>query len=239
MKKTVFLLLLLPLFLSCYGQGNKTTETTYTQKLEYGLKGPVKEVITYIHSVEDGKIPANTAKPIGKITMTFDNMGNVITLNKVWDIKGIGKSEFLSVFSGTGKALSYKETAHLYDGEHTENSYKYIWLDDYSYNIRSEKDSSYANIITLDKNYRMVKSIFKRGDIIESEEEIETVYKNDKIQEIINKEIENTDGKKSVSYRIQVVQKYDSQDNPTVLYGYDDKNKQKVKHVLNKEYTYY
>ncbi|HRB70884.1 MAG TPA: hypothetical protein PK776_03460 [Flavobacterium sp.] len=239
MKKKVLLLLLLPLFLSCNGQESKTTEAVYTQKLEYGLKGPVKEVITYIHTVDNGKIPANTAKPIGTTTITFDNMGNIMTITKIWDFERIGKSVFSSIFSGTGKDLSFKETVDLYDGEHTENSYKYIWLDDYSYNIRSEKDSSYANIITLDKKYRLVKSIFKRDAVIESEEEIETVYKNDKIQEIINKEMENTDGKKSVSYRIQVAQKYDNQGNPTVLYGYDDLTKQTVKHVLYKEYTYY
>ncbi|WP_300491110.1 hypothetical protein [Flavobacterium sp.] len=239
MKKIVLLLLLFPLFFSCNGQGNKTTETTYSQKLEYGLKGAVKEVVTYIHTVEDGKIPENTAKPFGKITMTFDKMGNVITINKMWDIKSIGKSEFLSVFSGKGKALSYKETAHLYDGEHTENSYKYIWLDDYSYNVRSEKDSSYSNIITLDKNYRLLKSVFKKEEVVESIQEIETIYKNNKIQEIASTETETTDGKKTVSYRIQVAQEYDNEGNPTVLYGYYDLNKQKVKHVLYKEYTYY
>lgn len=239
MKKIVLLLIFFPLFLSCHGQGNKTTETTYTQKLEYGLKGAVKEVITYIHTAEDGKIPANTAKPIGKITMTFDNMGNIIAINKVWDFESIGKSEFLSVFSGKGRAISFKETAHLYDGEHKENSYKYIWSDDYNYNIRSDKDSTFSNIITLDKNYRLLKSVFKKEDVVESIEDIETIYKNSKIQEIINKETQNTDGKKMVTYRIQVAQKYDNQDNPTVLYGYDDINKQKMKHVLYKEYTYY
>lgn len=238
-KKAAILFLLLQVFLSCNGQENKNTETTYKLKQEYGLKGTVKKVTAYIHYIkENGKIPAKTDDYLGKIAMTFDSLGNAITINKLWDLGRIGKTEFSDSYSGKGRAISYKGTVLLFDGEYKENNYKYVWSDDYNYTILNQKDSSRSNV-TLDKNYRLLKSVLLNKNGIELIEEIETIYKNDKIQEIKTKMTENSDGKMIESYRIQVVQEYDNYGNPTVIYAYSDIGKQKMEHILYKEYTYY
>ncbi|UUC44414.1 hypothetical protein [Flavobacterium cerinum] len=239
MKKAAVLLLLLQIFLSCKGQESKNTETAYTLKQEYGLKGSVKKGTTYIYyKGEDDKIPIKNDKYIGKVTMTFDNAGDPISINKLWILGSLGKSEFSDHYTGKGRALSYKETVRLYDGEFKENNYKFIWSDDYNYSILNLKDSTSSNF-TLDKNYRILKCVLKNKDVIDLTEETETIYKNDKILEIKTKATENTDGKTVVSYRIQVVQEYDNNGNPTVIYTYADIGKQKIEHVLYKEYTYY
>lgn len=238
MKKTTVLLLLLQIFPSCNGQDAKTTEPVYVQKLEYGLKGPVKEVISYICSVKNGEIPANTANYTGKITMTFDSLGNVIAINKVWDFVS-DKAEFSSIFMGKGKDVSFKETSRINDGNLKEISYKNVWSDDYNYTIISPENNDYSTIVTLDKNYRIIKSVFRKEDSIQSTEEWETIYKNNKIQEIKTKITQSTEGETREHYEIQVVQEYDKYGNPTVIHGYKDLSKQKVESVLYKEYKYY
>jgi len=236
MKKVVLLLLLLTAFLSCNGQENKTT---YTQKVEYGLKGAVKKVTSYIYKVENGKIPAKTAKyNNGKTTKTFDSMGNLVTMNKLWDLGFLGKSEYSYLYFGRGKEISFKETAHLHNGKVTKRTCKYVWSDDYNYTILSPDDNTYTIMYTLDKNYQIVKSIFKKNGDIESIDETETIYNNDKIQETKTKmTYESLDGK--IIYQIQVAQKYDLRGNPTVTYIYGDLNKQKLESVIYNEYSYY
>lgn len=238
-KKTAILLLLLQAFLPCNGQENKIIETAYTQKLEFELKGPVKEVTSYTCKVENGKIPPNSAIHLGKITMTFDNTGNIFTINKLWDFGTLGKSAFLSHYFGKGKALSFKETGRFNDGDLKEINYKYVWSDDYNYSIVATEDSTRVTFITLDKNYRLLKSVYKHKETMLSMEEFETVYKNNMIQEIKTKTTDNTEGKMVVSYQIQVVQKHDTYGNPTFIYGYKNSSKQKVEYVLYKEYIYY
>lgn len=241
MKKTLVLLLLLQAFLSCNVQKSKITETTYTQKLEFGLKGSVKEVISYTCKVENGKIPTDASKYIGKTTMTFDRLGNMIENNKLWDL-GVGKAgtaDFSNIFSGTGKNISFKETSRIGENDLKKISYKYVWFDDYNYAIVSPEDTIHSNIITLDKNYRLIKNVFEEEGAIQSTEEREVVYKNNKIQEIKTKITENNNRTTEVSYQIQVMQEHDNSGNPTVIYVYTDIGKQKVVSVLYKEYKYY
>ncbi len=241
MKKTLVLFLLLQAFLSCNVKKSEITETTYTQKLEYGLKSSVKEVTGYICRVENDKIPTDTSKYIGKTTMTFDSLGNMIEKNKLWDL-GIGKvgtAEFSSIFSGTGKNLSFKETSHTGDDDLKIKSYNYVWSDDYNYTIVSLEDTTHSSIITLDKDYQLIKSVFKEKDVIQSTEEWETVYKKNKIQEIKTKITGNNNGTTEVSYQIQVMQEHDNNGNPTVIYVYKDIGRQKVVSVIYKEYKYY
>lgn len=240
MKKTAALLLFLQIFLSCNGQAPKIT---YVQKLEYGLKGTVKEVTSYIYRVENGKIPANTGNYIGIITMTLDSLGNVITIHKLWDFDRnastkIDNAEFTSRFFGKGKDISFKETSRYSEGDLKEISHKYVWSDDYNYTIITQDDNTHSTLITLDKEYRLSKSVFK-GDDMQSVEEWETISKNNKIQEIKTKITEDLQGEVTVTYQIQAVQEYDKYENPTVIYGYYDLSKQKVENVIYKEYKYY
>jgi hypothetical protein len=240
MKKTAALLLFLQIFLSCNGQ---ETKITYVQKLEYGLKGAVKEVTSYIYRVENGKIPANTGNYIGIITMTLDSLGNVITIHKLWDFDRtastkIDNAEFTSRFFGKGKDISFKETSRYSDGDLKEIEHKYVWSDDYNYTIVTQDDNTHSSLITLDKEYRLSKSVFK-GDNMQSVEEWETISKNNKIKEIKTKITEDLEGEVTVTYQIQVVQEYDKYENPTVIYGYKNLGKQKVENVIYKEYKYY
>lgn len=238
-KKTAIALLFFQVFLSCNGQENKITETTYTQKLEFELKGAVKEVTTYTYKAENGKIPLKNANYTGKVTMTFDSIGNVITINKLWDFGTTGKSAFLNRYSGKGKAISFIETGRFNDGDLKKINFKHVWSDDYNYAIRSPEDSTFITFITLDKNYSLLKSVYKHKETVLFMEEYKTTYKDDKILETTIKTTNNFDGKMTVSYRIEVVQEYDNHGNPTFIYEYNNSSKQKMENVLYKEYTYY
>lgn len=239
MKKIVALLFLFQAFLSCKGQGPKTTQAVYVQKLEFGLKGAVKEVSTYICPVKEGKMPVDTASYIGKMIMTFDSHGNAIAINKSWDFGEAGKSSYSSRFFGTGKNISFTETSRFNDGKAQEVSYKYLWSDDYNYTIVCSDNSVYTSLITLDKHYRLIKSVFRENDSVQSMEDLETMYKDNRIQEIKTRLTSNTDGETRVTYQVQEVQEYDQYGNPTLIYGYNDSNKQKVEQVLYKAYKYY
>lgn len=239
MKGTIALLFLLAVFFSCQGQSNKIPETTYTQKLEFGLKGPVKKVTSYSCKVTDGKMPADTTDYIGRSTMTFDNSGNVLTVEKIWDFGTIGKSRFSSKFSGTGRAISFKQIARIDDKEAKEASYNYQWSDNYNYMILSTKSSEDTNLITLDSNYRLIKNVFKKEGRIQSTEEWNTIYKDKKIKEVETRITEHSKEGTEVSYQVQVTKEYDKYGNPTVIYGYQDRDRQAVKQVLYKKYEYY
>lgn len=238
MKKTLLLFLLSQLFLSCNGQDSKTTETTYSQKLEYGLKGAVKEVTQYTCPVIGGKIPTDKHDNVGKSTMTIDNEGNLIEINRSW---GFGTPDttanFKKEYSGKGKNITVKETSNV-QGNVKEINNRFVWSDNYNYSIISEK-SPHVYTVTLDKNYRLIQYIIRNKDKTELVEDIETIYKDNKIQEIKSKTTEKIDGKTTVSYQIQVMKSSDSYGNPTVIYTYKDINKQKVAGVLFKDYTYY
>lgn len=240
MKKIATLLLFLQIFFSCNGQ---ETKITYVQKLEYGLKGAVKEVTSYMYKVENDKIPANTGSYIGKITMTLDSLGNVITIHKLWDFDRtantkIDNAEFTIRFFGKGKDISFKETSCYSDGDVKEMEHQYVWSDDYHYTIITQDDNTHSTLITLDKEYRLSKSIFK-GDNMHSVEEWETISKNNKIQEIKTKITENLEDEVAVTYQTQVAKEYDKYGNPTVIYGYKNLTKKKVENVIYKEYKYY
>ena len=236
--KNILLFILIQIFFSCNGQDSKTTETTYSQKLEYGLKGAVKEVIQYTCPVKDGKIPTEKSDNVGKSTMTIDKEGNLIEISRSWNFGTPDTTaKFKKEYSGNGKNITVKEISNLH-GNTEEINNRFVWSDNYNYLIVSEK-SPYIYTVALDKNYRLIKYIIKNGDEIEFVEEIETIYQDNKIQEIKSKTTENIDGKITVSYQIQVMQSFDTYGNPTVIYTYRDINKQKIAGVLYKDYTYY
>lgn len=240
MKRTIALLFFLPVFFSCQGQSNKIPETIpYTQKLEFGLKGPVKKVTSYTCKVTDGKIPADTTDYMGRTTMTFDHSGNVLTLERIWDLGTIGKSRFLSKFSGTGRAISLKQIARIEGKEAKEGNYSYLWSDNYNYMIVSGERNSDTNLITLDSNYRLIKNVFKKEGSVQSTEEWKTIYKDKKINEVETKISDYSKEGTEEFYQVQVVKVYDKYGNPTVIYGYLHRDRQAVKQVFYKKYEYY
>lgn len=239
MKPAITLLFLLQLFLSCNGQGHKTTETTYTQRLEYRLTGAVKEVTSYICKAEKGSIPPDTTVHVGKTTMTFDKAGNAIAIIRAWDFGTLGSSKSSSLFFGKGKDISSKETMQANGEDPKEVTYKYQWTDRYNYTIISPEDSNHTTEITLDNNYQLIRNVFKQNDTILYTEEWKTTYKHNKIQEISNKSIHYGDNGTDVNYLIQVVKKSDKHGNPTIIYGYQDSSRQQVGHVIYKYYKYH
>ena len=236
MKKTTAILLLLQLLISCKGQDMKTT---YVQKLEFGLKGPVKEVVHYVCKVGEGKIPIDKNNFYGKSTKEFDTLGNALKTNYFWDFGEIGKSESSTIYSGTGREVSLKETIRFNDDKAVETSYRYVWSDNYNYNIATTDESPYSNLITLDKDYSLKKIVFKNGAQIQTTQEIETKYREYKIWEIIETITNYKDGEKTITYQVQVVQEYDQYGNPGVIYHYNNPDKEKLVNVTFAEYQYY
>ena len=233
MKKLLLFLTILHLFIACNGQESNI----YSARVEYGLKGKVKEMTSYICKVEDNQIPKDTTDFIGKYTVTFDELGNARNLNKLYNIDGFGHREYKIVFSGTGKDISFKDSSFLEDGKVVENNYKYVWSDNYNYTILSEDNDTFSTNISLDKNYRLIKSISKFNEV-QTTEELETIYKNKRIQKIINKMTENRDDEVIERIQIQVVQECDINGNPTIIYVFNDKREQKIEQVIYKEYKY-
>ncbi len=245
MKNMPVLLLLLLLFFSCNGQSTKSTDTTYVQKLEYGLKGPVKEVTNYTCNIENGKIPTDTTNYIAKRITTFDKAGNMLEVQRVWKPSHTGngairKTNFTMTFFGKGKEVSFECRYILEDGAVEKYGGKYVWSDDYNYRIAESENRSYSNHITLDKNFRVIKTAFKEGDAIQSSEEAKYSYKNNRLHERINTITENgNDGEKKLKYQVKVSQNYDKHGNPTVTYEYSDLEKQNLIVVHFTEYKYY
>ena len=233
MKKLITILTLIPIFLSCKGQ------QTYTQKLEFGLKDKVKEVTTYFCKVEQEIIPSRTENMVGKSTMTFDKNGNILERKRKWDFGALGKSEYLTKFSGVGKDITFKETARINDDSPVVISYEYEWSDDFNYAITCLEDSGYVSLITLDKNFLLIKNEYQKRNTIQAKEEIETIFENNKIKEITTKSISYLGENPKTNLLLQVVKEYDSKGNPTVIYAYSNTDKQKLEQVIYKEYTYY
>lgn len=114
MKKTLLLFLLSQIFLFCNGQDSKVTQTTYSQKLEYGLKGAVKEVTQYTCTVKNGKLSTEKSDNVGKSTMTIDNEGNLLEINRSWDFGTPDTTaKFKKEYSGKGKNITVKEISNL------------------------------------------------------------------------------------------------------------------------------
>ena len=239
MKKTILLLVFLQVFFSCNGQSTKSLKNDYVQKMEFGLEGSVKEVTTYVCKVENGNIPTDKTKYYGKMIKQFDIQGNALKIQDQWDMGELGKSESLSIYSGKGRAISFKDIVHFKEEAATELNYKYDWSDNYHYTIAATDKSPYLTFITLDKDYRLSKIVFKNGNEIQVTQEFERIYKENKVWEIKETITDYNDGEKTITYQIQVVQKYDQYGNPTVVYSYNGLDKQQFENVLFTEYQYY
>ena len=242
MKKTLLLFIFLQILLSCNGKYHKDSGTEYSQKLEYRLKGDVKEVAYYVREVKDSKIPANTGNYTLKTTMAFDEEGNVMAFDRLcnFNLSMPGAIKEIKIeFSGKGKDLSQITRSYFDDGEAKESRSKFVWSGKYNYTIIPQDKSEYPTVVTLDKNYGVKKSVLKNKEAVEPTEEYETLYKDNKISEIMEKGTRMIHGKVMTYYQIQVMQKFDSFGNPTVIYLYSDVNKKKITDVIYQEYKYY
>lgn len=240
LKTIIFTLLITQLSICCSGQADKTIESDYTQILETGLKGKVKQSTYYVNPAMYGEIPTDTSAFIVKSKMTFDKLGNAIEVNKLFNIDAAGSIKTHKMwFSGKGRDVSIKVLSTFNNGKITVSNDKYIWSDKYTYSIISEQDSTHSNIIVLDKNYQLIRSLFKNNDVVQFTEEVKTIYEHDKIKKIINTVTEKSDDEVIVTYQIQVVQEYDNVGNPTLVYMYNEIDEKEIQQVIYKYYIYY
>lgn len=223
---------------SCNGQMNNTTES-YSQKVEYGLKGNVKEMKKYVCKVENNKIPLDTANFFRSYIKTFDEDGNSVEYNSS-NKDGKNTIHMKMIFSGKGRDISYKETVSFDKTKKQEKEYKYVWSDDFTYKIVDINDGNYSQTqtIKLNKEFSIIEDNFKQGDY-ESLEKRETIVKNNKIEKIKSTITTKTDDKAEISYHIEIVKKYDKYDNPTIIYIYNSLDETQLSDVIFQEYIYY
>lgn len=235
MTKTIAILLLLSIFFfSCNGQNSKVA---YSQKLASGYNGPVKKVSTYICEIKRyGQIPTDTIDYKIKIITVFDSLGNILESNNLHKLSDY-ITEISSIYSGKGKNRTFKEKA-ITGLDIKEDSYKYVWSDDYNFTvvpIGKSAQSDITSATTLDNDFRVIKTIYKSGDTIRITDEFEYKGKHEKMHKRTVNEGEN----KRIIYQIMVPKKYDQHGNPTVTYLYVDPDKQKLDSVVFTEYEYY
>lgn len=240
MKNTV-LLIFFQIALFCNAQEVDTTKLVYTQKLEYGIRGSVKEVKSYTSIVNNGMIPTDTSDWTRRSSMTFDSLGNAIDISYFWHFGAdTATSEHKMTFSGKGKAITFKGSTSFNKASTTETSYKFVWLDDYQYNIVREEDSVCVETNVLNEAYGITKKSMSYLDNYLWEDEIETLYEDNRIAEIKIIARVQRNGEMNISREIQVVQKFDTYGNPTVLYEYNnDEGKQELEAVIYRTYTYF
>ncbi len=234
MKKTAIALLLFQLFISCNGQNNKTA---YSQKLEAGYNGPVKKVTTYICEIKRyGQIPTDTTGYKIKTTTVFDSLGNILENNNLYKLSDY-TTETSSIYSGTGKNRTVKEKA-ITGLDIKEESYKYVWSDDYNFSIvpiGNPVKSGITSTTILDSDFREIKTLYKRGDTTRIIDEFQYKGKHEKI----HKRTVNEGDNKRIIYQVMVPKEFDQHGNPTVTYLYIDSDKTKLDSIEFTEYEYY
>lgn len=236
MKVTYLLLLnLLFLFSNCKTQDGEPKG--YSLKKEYGLKGPVKELISYMCKAEGENIPVDTANFFGKYRLTFDQNGNVIEDFKRTKNENGTDIVYRLLFSAKGKNISYDESGSI-DGKEIEKShYEYIWLDDLHYKIAKKTDGGYSVLVTLDKDYKAIKNQLKQTNL-EVNTTYENLIKNNRVEKMkAFSTVSNGETKKNVN--VFVMKGFDSHNNPTLIYTYDNLEEKKPTAVIFKKYKYY
>jgi len=235
MKKVIFLLNLV--LISFYNGQSNTITKTYTSKAEYGIKGNIKEVNTYICKVENNKIPADTINFSRKYVKTFDENGNSIEDNYLIkneaDIHKIKR-----IYSGQGKNMGYKQIYLIGNQKSIEEEYKYIWLDDFTYRDININEENFTQIVKLNKEFNLNETFLKQG-AYECTEKIENITKNNKVERTKKIITTKTDDKTVVTYQVEVVKGYDKFDNPTIIYIYNTLDESQLKDIIIKKYIYY
>lgn len=234
MEKITALLFLVQLVLSCSGVNSQSAYS------ESGLNGAVKKETSYILPIKKyGEIPTDTINFESRIVNTYDSLGNLMKGHNFYQ-HNYSQTEYITKYSGTGKNRTF--TLQYLSGieDTTVKSYKYVWSDDYHFTIfPTDKNDALISINTLDKKFRIIESVFKKGDTIRIVDEFEYEVKNNKIIEKTTKrtyEEGKTDG---VVYIVTVIKEFDEYGNPTLVYFYDNDDKKRITNVGFTFYEYY
>lgn len=211
---------------------------TYTQKAEYGYKGAVKKVTSYMVDATKYTIPTDTIAFSGKTVMTFTKNGDAINyLRKYNQPKYNYKSK--AVFKGIGKNISYKEEYTLNDAPAEKMEYQFIWTNPLEYKIVANNDSLHqVRTITLNNDFSIHKVTFKALDYF-SEEQATYQFANNLLEKITYKVTITDKGETSIKEDIRLIKAVDVYNNPTVIYFFEKESSRVPKSVVFKYYEYY
>ncbi|MBA5793552.1 hypothetical protein H1R17_04965 [Flavobacterium sp. xlx-214] len=212
--------------------------STYTQKAEYGYKGAVKKVTSYIVDATKYTIPTDTVAFTGKTIMTFTKNGDVINyLRRYNQPKYNYKSK--AVFKGIGKNISYKEEYTLNDAPAEKKEYQFIWTNPLEYKIVVNKDSlNQVRTITLNNDFSIHKVTFKGLNYF-SEEQATYQYANNLLEKITYKVTITNNEETNTKEDIRLIKAVDVYNNPTVIYFFEKESSRVPKSVVFKYYEYY
>lgn len=214
-------------------------QNTYNQKKEYGYNGPVKRVTTYMMDVSAYRIPVDTLDYFGKSTMNFNKNGDATTYNRFYNLASYTyKSK--AVFSGSGKNISYKEVSKVNAAEEVNMTFKFVWKDPLSYEIKplSTKDST-SRYISLNPDFTVDKVNFKALNF-ESEEKASYHYNSEnQLEKIIYKVTSTENDVTTVKDDVRVIKSVDVFNNATIIYFLEKEHSRFPKSVVFKYYEYY
>ncbi|WP_129021779.1 hypothetical protein [Edaphocola flava] len=227
-KTTTIFILLVLFFFSCNGQKRNANS---------GYYGQVKKVTSYSCSVKQGKLPNDTADYDMKATAIYDSLGNKLEDCELY--KSHYNTEILTIYSGTGKNRTYKtKTIWGADSSIVENTFKYIWKDDYNFTVISKNQNDSLDLsatTTLDRKFRTVETIYKSRGKFAMKDEFKY---SGKYEKALKRTID--EGKSDrVIYTVTVAKEFDDYGNPIVAYCYDDSAKEHLTAVVFYKYDYY
>lgn len=212
---------------------------TYNQKKEYGFKGAVKKVTTYMVRTTKYRIPTDTVDYFGKSTMNFTKNGNLTTYNRFYNMPDYAFKSNMH-YKGSGKNISFTETSSLNGEQEKKLDYTYHWTTDLSYEILPKlvADST-KTTVHLNTDFSIKKVVFE-GVNFKSEEEATYLYdENNQLQQLVY-HVKTTDGDEiSTIQDVRKIKSVDVFNNPTVIYFYETTESRVPKSVLFRYYEYY
>jgi hypothetical protein len=236
MKISLLLLVNIVFIFSNCGLQNDARKN-YSQKVEYDLQGPVKEVVTYMCKVDQESIPVDTTNFFGRYSVTFDRDGNAIENSKKTKNENGTEIIYKLIYSGKGKEISYEESGSIDSKAIEKARYKYVWLDEHSYKTVKENGEGYSFTVTMDNDFRTIKNEVKQGDF-QTSTTFENFVKDNSVTKIIARSTtRNVDTTKTVN--VQVMKDFDRHHNPTKIYIYDDLDEKKPTAVVFRYYKYH
>ncbi|WP_300669638.1 hypothetical protein [Soonwooa sp.] len=239
-KVTHFILFIISAFSAHIYQAQKISKG-YSQVKEYGIKGSPKKAEVYIVDIDNSKIPTDTLGYSRKTTTTFSRSGNIekyLRFFKPNPTTTVTKDEI--VYTIDGKDFSYTENTNFSDRkEMLSEKFKYIWKDDYHYDIINIGNNTHTTEISLDENFLLKNSKLKAGGKVLYDSDYTDILKNNIITKRLTKTIEYIGEKPNESYQIEVIKKQDKFGNPSLIYIYDDKAETNLVAVAFRYYEYY
>ena len=208
----------------------------YTAKKEFGYNNRVKSVKTYTMNVGRYTIPTDTIDYFHKSILKFTIKGDILTHYQFMNQPSY-KYKSIIKYTGVGKNLYYTEDLHINDTLKSLNKFKYDWINDFEYNIKSELKSEIRSV-TLNNDFT-VKTVVLIDEEFQSTEHATYYYNNDVLDYIVFENItikNNISESRSTKHEVKSVDVYN---NPTVIYVYKNLHIRVPSTVILKYYEYY